>query len=63
MTTKIGHVTRESGYLFYVDGDGNVIKTPMKGHKGKKAKVATFTRPAKCLCWIASNGDVVCKKR
>ena len=30
-------VTRESGWLYYVDGQGNVCKAKMQ-HKGKTAK-------------------------
>jgi len=63
MTTKIGHVTREPGFLFYVDGAGGVFKTPMKGHKGRKAKVGQVSRPVKSMCWVDGKGDVFCRKR
>lgn len=43
MGTKIGQIKREKGMLYYVDGDGNVMKTPMK-RKKKAAKKAVKRR-------------------
>jgi len=60
---KVGHISREAGYLFYVDGDGAVFRNPIRGHKGTKAKVGQIKRVPNALCWVAGNGDVVCRKR
>jgi len=60
---KVGHISREAGYLFYVGGDGAVMRNPARGHSGTKAKVGQVQRVANALCWVASNGDVVCRKR
>jgi hypothetical protein len=60
---KVGHISREPGYLFYVGGDGAVTRTPIKGHRGTKAKVGQVSRTPNSLCWVAGNGDVVCRRR
>ena len=34
--TKVGNIgKRQKGYLYFVDGKGDVRKTPMKRHKKK----------------------------
>jgi hypothetical protein len=43
-----GVVDRKSGYLYYVDGSGNVCEAKMaRGGKKKKKKVAPKKKPAK----------------
>ena len=61
--TKVGKITREPGFLYYVGGDGAVMQMPMRGHKGAKKKVGVVKRLPSALCWVAGNGDVMCKKR
>jgi len=36
MAKKISKVKRRPGYLYYVDGKGNVMETPLKRKKKKK---------------------------
>tara|TARA_Y100000034_G_scaffold92745_1_gene112120 strand:- start:46 stop:225 length:180 start_codon:yes stop_codon:yes gene_type:complete len=43
-----GVVDRRSGYLYYVDGKGNVCEAKMaRGGKKKKKKAAAKKKPAK----------------
>ena len=60
---KVGHISREPGYFYSISGDGTVMRTPLKGHKGTKAKVGQVQRIASAFCWISGSGDVICRKR
>ena len=61
---KIGKVdSYQKGYLYYVDGSGNVIRMPPRGKRGGKVKVGKVNRPANSLCWVDGSGNVFCKKR
>ena len=41
-------IKRKKGFLYYVDGDGNVCEAKMaRGGKRKKKKVAAKKKPAK----------------
>lgn len=63
MATKVGKIDRVPGFLFYVDKTGAVIRMPLHGHNKRKTKIGQVNRLENALCWIAKNGDVLCKKR
>jgi hypothetical protein len=58
-------VKRESGYLYFLDGDGDISRAPMvrgrgKGTKGKPEKVvkASVQKEAGFMYFIDKDGDV-----
>lgn len=38
MGTKVGHVERKSGYLYYVDGQGDVMEAKMSRAGRKRVR-------------------------
>ncbi len=58
---KVG-IKRESGWLYFVDANGDVSRAPMKksGKKGGKQKVAKagIKKKKGCMYFIDSHGDI-----